>query len=43
MHKIVIYVLLQVYVALLRSYQLEARQLVRQALDILTPALKKRV
>lgn len=36
-------IILQVYVALLRSFQLEARSLVRQALDILTPALKKRV
>jgi len=33
----------QVYVALLRAFQPEARSLVRQALDILTPALEKRV
>eukprot|EP00026_Physarum_polycephalum_P000015 Phypoly_transcript_00015.p1 GENE.Phypoly_transcript_00015~~Phypoly_transcript_00015.p1 ORF type:complete len:3639 (+),score=586.09 Phypoly_transcript_00015:159-11075(+) len=36
-------IILQVYVALLRSFQLEARSLVRQALDILTPALKRRL
>lgn len=33
----------QVYVALLRAFQPEARSLVRQALDILTPALDKRL
>ncbi|KAL6045043.1 putative transformation/transcription domain-associated protein [Balamuthia mandrillaris] len=38
-HKII----LQVYVALLRAFQPEARSLVRQALDILTPALEKRL
>jgi transformation/transcription domain-associated protein len=36
-------IILQVYVALLRAFQPEARSLVRQALDILTPALRKRV
>ncbi len=36
-------IILQVYVALLRAFQPEARSLVRQALDILTPALEKRV
>jgi len=36
-------IILQVYVALLHSFQPEARYLVRQALDILTPALNMRV
>ena len=38
-HKII----LQVYVALLRAYQPEQRTLLKQALDILTPALPKRL
>jgi transformation/transcription domain-associated protein len=38
-HKII----LQVYVALLRAFQPEARPLLKQALDILTPALPKRL
>ena len=33
----------QVYVALLRTFQPDARALVKQALDILTPALPKRL
>lgn len=33
----------QVYVALLRAYQPEAKHLVRKALDILMPALPKRL
>ncbi|GAA5937574.1 hypothetical protein JCM10213_008398 [Rhodosporidiobolus nylandii] len=33
----------QIYVALLRAHQPEARQLVREALDILAPALPKRM
>jgi transformation/transcription domain-associated protein len=36
-------IILQVYVALLRAFQPEARSLVKQALDILTPALQKRL
>jgi hypothetical protein len=36
-------IILQVYVALLRTCQPEGRHLVRQALDILTPALPKRL
>jgi transformation/transcription domain-associated protein len=36
-------IILQVYVALLRTYQPEARKLVRTALEILTPALPKRL
>ena len=36
-------IILQVYVALLRTYQAEARVLVRIALDILTPSLPKRL
>ena len=36
-------IILQVYVALLRTYQADARDLVRNALDILTPALPKRL
>eukprot|EP01114_Cavostelium_apophysatum_P014185 TRINITY_DN3613_c0_g1_i5.p1 TRINITY_DN3613_c0_g1~~TRINITY_DN3613_c0_g1_i5.p1 ORF type:complete len:3612 (+),score=1106.25 TRINITY_DN3613_c0_g1_i5:200-11035(+) len=36
-------IILQVYVALLRAFQPEARALVKQALDILTPALQKRL
>jgi transformation/transcription domain-associated protein len=38
-HKII----LQVYVALLRAFQPENRPLLKQALDILTPALPKRL
>jgi transformation/transcription domain-associated protein len=38
-HKII----LQVYVALLRAFQPESRPLLKQALDILTPALPKRL
>ena len=34
---------LQVFIALLHYYQVEARQLVRKALDILTPMLKIRI
>ena len=34
---------LQVYATLLRAFQPEARHLVRQALDVLTPALPKRL
>jgi len=33
----------KVYIALLRAFQPEARSLVRQALDILVPALDKRL
>ena len=36
-------IILQVYVALLRTFQPDARTLVKQALDILTPALPKRL
>ena len=36
-------IILQVYVALLRACHAEAKSLVRQALDILTPALPKRL
>jgi phosphatidylinositol kinase/protein kinase (PI-3 family) len=36
-------IILQVYVALLRACHSEAKSLVRQALDILTPALPKRL
>lgn len=36
-------IILQVYVALLRTYDPDARDLVRHALDILTPALPKRL
>lgn len=36
-------IILQVYVSLLRAYQPEARHLVREALDTLTPALGKRL
>ncbi|GAB5370731.1 hypothetical protein AAMO2058_001518200 [Amorphochlora amoebiformis] len=36
-------IVLQVYVALLRTYQPEARKLVSKALDIITPALPKRL
>lgn len=36
-------IVLQVFVALLRCHQPEARQLVRKALDILTPALTSRL
>lgn len=36
-------IILQVYVALLRACQQDGRALVRQALDILTPALPKRL
>ena len=36
-------IILQVYVALLRTFQPDARALVKQALDILTPALPKRL
>ncbi|KAH3761988.1 transformation/transcription domain-associated protein [Pelomyxa schiedti] len=36
-------IILQVYVALLRCYQAEAKHLVREALDILTPTLPKRL
>jgi transformation/transcription domain-associated protein len=35
-------IILQVYVALLKSYQPEAKQLVRDALDIMTPTLDKK-
>ncbi|OZJ06116.1 hypothetical protein BZG36_01053 [Bifiguratus adelaidae] len=34
---------IQVYFALLRAHQLEARTLVKQALDVLTPVLPKRI
>lgn len=36
-------IILQVYVGLLRAFQPEARSLVKQALDILTPALPRRL
>ena len=36
-------IILQVYVALLRTYQTEAKRLVEKALDILTPALPVRL
>lgn len=36
-------IILQVYVALLRTFQADAKELVRDALDILTPALPKRL
>lgn len=36
-------IVLQVYVALLRAYQSDGRELVQQALNILTPALPKRL
>jgi len=36
-------IILQVYVALLRTFQPEAKALVKEALDILTPALPKRL
>lgn len=36
-------VVLQVYVALLRSHQQEGKELVREALDLLAPALPKRL
>jgi transformation/transcription domain-associated protein len=36
-------IILQVYVSLLRAYQPDARHLVREALDTLTPALGKRL
>ncbi|KAJ1619497.1 hypothetical protein T492DRAFT_890244, partial [Pavlovales sp. CCMP2436] len=36
-------IILQVYVSLLRTFQPDARPLVRQALDILTPALPRRL
>lgn len=36
-------IILQVYVALLRAFQPEARQLVQQALDVLLQALQKRL
>lgn len=36
-------VVLQVYVALLRSHQQECKELVREALDLLVPALPKRL
>eukprot|EP01098_Paradermamoeba_levis_P001622 TRINITY_DN11891_c0_g1_i1.p1 TRINITY_DN11891_c0_g1~~TRINITY_DN11891_c0_g1_i1.p1 ORF type:complete len:540 (+),score=125.67 TRINITY_DN11891_c0_g1_i1:140-1621(+) len=36
-------IILQVYVTLLRAYPPETRTLVKQALDILTPALKRRL
>lgn len=35
-------ILLQIYVALLKAHQPEARQLVREALDILVPSMPKR-
>ena len=36
-------IILQVYVALLRNFQAEGKHLVREALDILTPALPARL
>ena len=36
-------IILQVYVALLRAFQPEAKTLVKQALDVLTPAIYKRL
>lgn len=36
-------IVLQIYAALLRAHQAEARSLVREALDILAPALPKRI
>eukprot|EP01105_Mastigella_eilhardi_P028048 TRINITY_DN89_c1_g4_i3.p1 TRINITY_DN89_c1_g4~~TRINITY_DN89_c1_g4_i3.p1 ORF type:complete len:3483 (+),score=913.52 TRINITY_DN89_c1_g4_i3:1249-10449(+) len=36
-------IILQVYIALLHSYQPEARNLVKEALDILVPALPRRI
>ena len=36
-------IILQIYAALLRAHQNEARSLVREALDILAPALPKRI
>ncbi|KAK9721294.1 transcription-associated protein 1 [Basidiobolus ranarum] len=36
-------IIIQIYVALLKAHQSEARSLVRQALDIVTPVLPKRI